>query len=206
MNDATAYGVTVTVNTAQGKAWRWECTRVHHLRQDENNGNHNLYVNLIDETGERARTRTAWIVWPGAEAPGTIPQDKPDSEPGGNAPLWKHQVVAVGVNCADDEGSDVVSNITTEHPDEQPGNTLFHHSFLVEFTRVWIGDTPQPPPPVGPVDPGEAPAKYWGWVESTNAALNEQVYRLHRIACADATKVGAIVVDLRALVAKYTPE
>ncbi len=207
-SDAAEYGVTVEVATAAaGAKWRWVATRVHHLTAGENNGNHNLYVTLLDENLARARTRTAWIAWPTETTYEytieTILQDKPENEAGGNAPLWKHQVVSCGVNVNSDEVSDVVRGIHTEHPDEPPatpggnlGNTLYHHSFLVEFTRTAVGD-PEPTPDPGPGDEddeasgdedmpalGDVPERYWGWIETASHALSLAMYRLNVVVAA----------------------
>jgi hypothetical protein len=210
-NDAVAYGVTVEagVPTASTR-WRWVCERVHHLTAAENAGNHNLFVTLLDEELGRARTRTAWIAWPSETTleynVETILQDKPDNEPGGNAPLWKRQVVSCGVNTEPDEVSDVVRHVHTEHPDEPPavpggnlGNTLYHHSFLVVLKRTAVQDTtpsdgdgdagdpdpsPDPDPDPGP-DPdvlpvlGDVPERYWGWIETQSHALSLAMYRLN---------------------------
>jgi hypothetical protein len=49
--------------------------------------------------------------------------------------MWKWQVCAVeGLGLP----SDRVENLHTGHPDEAPGNTLFHHSFLVVFQRTKV--------------------------------------------------------------------
>jgi hypothetical protein len=57
--------------------------------------------------------------------------DKPDPEPMGNIPMGQGQTVTVWVAGAGP--SDRVSGLSTTHPDEASGNTLYHHSFLV----VW---------------------------------------------------------------------
>jgi hypothetical protein len=225
INDAAAFGVTVEpAPVAEGARWRWECVKVHHLTPAENCGNHNLYVNLLQEDGKRAVKRTAWASWPG-DTPqeinfGCILQDKPDNEPGGNMPVWKGQRVDCGVNTNADEVSDVVRGIHTNHPDEPPavpggdkGNTTYHHSFLAEFRRVGLGeaDDPAEPPVTPPVDPGEGPGdadpslpptvpeKYWGWREQVGQALSLALYRLACVVNRDQTKGAAATAGVDAV-------
>jgi hypothetical protein len=206
VNDASTYGVRVEVATAQpGALWRWQCVRVHHLAQNENNGNHNLFVDVLGVDGKRERGHDVWLTWPGNV--GFITIDKPDNEPGGNAPLWKWQVVSCGVKCGPNEVTDVVLGITTEHPDEPPGNTLFHHSFLCVWRRVALANNdPLPPPKPGPVDPAAAPAKYWGWVETTAAGLNQAMYQLHLLASAHPGLAEEAVAGVEAVTEKLSHE
>ena len=50
--------------------------------------------------------------------------------------MWRGQVYAVEALGLP---SDRVENMHTSHPDEPPGNTLFHHSFLVVYQRMIAG-------------------------------------------------------------------
>jgi hypothetical protein len=141
VNDATGYGVQIQpANVAPG-AWYWQATRVHHLTPQENGGNHHIYLDARDGTGggpDGARVSGARlrVTWEGGEQIVTI--DKPANEPGTNFPMWKWQVCAV--ECLGLPGhelpSDRVTGLHTGHPDEAPGNTLFHHSFHVTFVKT----------------------------------------------------------------------
>ena len=133
INDATAYGVEVVPADVPAGATYWQAVRVHHLTPAENHGNHHIFLDALDEGGNRINGAKARITWPGGEQ--TITVDKPLNEPGANFPLWKWQVAAAQML---DLPSDQVVNMHTGHPDEPPGtgNTLFHHSFRVDFQRA----------------------------------------------------------------------
>lgn len=143
VNDAAAYGVTVERATVPPNAWYWQAVRVHHLTPEENGGNHHIYLDVQDPAlisaqnplGRVYQARLR-VTWDGGEQMVTI--DKPLNEPGANFPMWKWQVCAVqALGLAGQElPSDRVTGIHTGHPDEAPGNTLFHHSFSVTFCRV----------------------------------------------------------------------
>ncbi len=136
-NDATAYGVTVEpAQVAPGTRY-WRVRRVHHLTPEENGGKHHIFIEALTPEGQRAFQSQARVTWDGGEQVVTI--DKPLGEPGTNFPMWKWQVCRVEMLGLP---SDRVSNLHTAHPDEpnpdgsQSGNTLFHHSFLVEFQET----------------------------------------------------------------------
>lgn len=133
INDATAYGVAIVPADVPPGATYWQAVRVHHLTPAENHGNHHIFLDALDEGGNRINGARARITWPGGEQ--TITVDKPLNEPGANFPLWKWQIAAAQML---DLPSDQVVNMHTGHPDEPPGtgNTLFHHSFQVDFQRA----------------------------------------------------------------------
>ena len=135
VNDAVAYGVEIQPAQVEKGQKCWKVIKVHHLSPVENHGNHNVYVDLLDEEGNRIYGAKARMTWQGGQGEATI--DKPEDEPGTNFPLWKHQVGTVeGVGLP----SDKVVNLHSGHPDEPGppawGNTLFHHSFYVVFQRT----------------------------------------------------------------------
>lgn len=131
INDAEAYGVRVIqVDVPPGETF-WRVIRVHHLTPEENGGRHHIFLDMLDENGQRIMGAQVRVTWEGGEQIVTI--DKPGEEAGADFPMWKWQVCAVeGVGLP----SDRVENLHTGHPDEAPGNTLFHHSFLVIFQRA----------------------------------------------------------------------
>ncbi len=143
VNDAVAYGVEIQPAQVEKGHQYWKVIKVHHLSPVENHGNHNVYVDLLDENGQRIYGAKARMTWQGGEGEATI--DKPENEPGTNFPLWKHQVTTVeGVGLP----SDKVVNLHSGHPDEpgppEWGNTLFHHSFYVVFQRkIKDGEPPE---------------------------------------------------------------
>lgn len=145
-NDAESYGVTVVPAAVDPGTLYWKCTRVHHLDQSENNGNHNVYVNVFDDNGP-FRDTCVTLEW--QNGTDRIPLEKPwPAEPMGNCPLWKGQIVSVEV--AGELDSDRVEGITTAHPDEPPGNTLYHHSFLVEWRLTTKAGEAEPEEPEEP--------------------------------------------------------
>lgn len=127
-NDAAGYGVVVSGASVPEGEPCWRAVRVHHLTPEENHGSHHIYLDVLDEEGQRAYGTRLRITWDGGEDTVTI--DKPPDEAGANFPLWRGQVCTV--QC---EGiaSDLVEELSTAHPDERPGNTWFHHSFLVVY-------------------------------------------------------------------------
>jgi len=65
-----------------------------------------------------------------------------------------------------------VDNIHTAHPDEPPGNTLFHHSFLVEWQLATkSGEEPEPPLPQ-PVDENNIREQAWNHLYPTGVNYN----------------------------------
>ncbi len=138
INDAEAYGVRVIQVAAEPGAVIWRVIRVHHLTPEENGGRHHIFLDVLDEEGNRIMGAQVRVTWQDGEQIVTI--DKPANEPGANFPMWKGQICNVeGVGLP----SDRVENLHTAHPDEAPGNTLFHHSFLVVFQRTTVGEPPQ---------------------------------------------------------------
>lgn len=146
LNDATGYGVEVVAADVSAGTPYWRAVLVHHLTPDENHANHHLFLDVLDEQGDRIAGARGRVTWEGGEQVITV--DKPANEPGINFPMWKWQICTVEML---DLPSDRVTGLHTGHPDEPPGmgNTLFHHSFLVHFQRA-VKDT-QPGP--GPQQP-----------------------------------------------------
>lgn len=150
-NDAEAYGV--RIQRAPAAAMR--CIGVHHLTGPENRGNHHIYLDVLDEDGERLKGAVILYTWQGHPSdPLKVTCDKPDHEPAANIPLYPGQIVTLWVDTGDVIGaSDQVSGIHTAHPDEDAGNTRYHHSFYVVFQlrspgTPAIPERPTPPPNV----------------------------------------------------------
>lgn len=139
VNDAVAYGVRVIAAEVAPGADYWQVVRVHHLTPQENDQKHHLFLDVVDTAGTRMMGARVRVDWDGGGRELAI--DKPVGEPGANEPLWKWEICSV---YALDLPSDRVENLHTAHPDEQPGNTLFHHSFLVVFQRAQARVAPPP--------------------------------------------------------------
>lgn len=135
---------------------KWRVLAVHHLTGPENGGNHNVYIEVIDEQGHRIPRQFVKLTWEGKQGPADVLViDKPSNEPGTNAPLWFQQTVSVWV---EDNVSEVVSGIHTRHPDEPGGNQQGHHSFYIVFQRNLHPVTPPPTPTPDPTpEPNPVP-------------------------------------------------
>jgi len=131
INDAVAYGVRVVEVEVEPGVEYWKITRVHHLTPEENYGRHHLFLDTLDEAGNRLFGSRALVSWDGGSEKIVI--DKPLGEPGANFPMWKWQICSLTML---DLPSDKVENLRTDHPDEASGNTLFHHSFSVTVQRT----------------------------------------------------------------------
>jgi hypothetical protein len=175
-NDAAPYGV--------GAEYRdgalFTLIGVHHLDQSENRGNHHVYVDVLDEHGQRLPNAVVAYTWQGRkEGALTVACDKPADEPAGNIPLQSNMTVDVWVWTLNEYGSDHATGIHTRHADEPSGNTWGHHSFYLVFQRnapiptVPPAPTPEPTPtptPAPPTTPDQATYLDAIVFELTNAA------------------------------------
>lgn len=146
VNQAEGYGVNV-VKAPAGAAWR--CIGVFHLASGENNGRHNVFVDVLDENGNRTREPVINWTWYIDAPVQTVRLDKPDDEPAADIPVEKSATVTIRINGGGIP-SDSVGNLHTRHNDEATGNTYGHHSFYVVFQRQRSAIIA---PPVDPVDP-----------------------------------------------------
>lgn len=176
---AKAYGVTITpAAVAKGETY-WRVIGVHHLLPEENMSNRNVFMDVLDEKGNRLKNPIIWAGWTwegiqGHERADPTPLDKPDNETAGNISVGGNQRVAVwvkGRSRASNDPSDRVEGLHTLHPDERlPDgrllNSIGHHSFYVVFQRTIAGATP---PPIVTLPPVEEPAPAPG-VAYTHAA------------------------------------
>lgn len=136
-NDAEPYGV--RVHPLPGEAY-FKVARVHHLTPDENRGMQNLFLDVLDEDGNRLYGATV-NVKNSLDQLLPVRIDKPAHEPGGNLPMFMgttYEVEGVVV-----EGQAVptqrVSGFHTNHPSDGPGNDVGQHSFLVVLQRAQRG-------------------------------------------------------------------
>lgn len=181
-NQAADYGARVQEADAPPGATYWKIVGVRHLSPDENRGKHNIFVDAIDESGQRVRNPDLRIAytWEGRrddEPAPPKPLDKPDNEPAGNLDVYKGQIITAWLQ-GDGLPSDRVAGLHTDHDDEPAsdggnGNTRFHHSFHVLFQRAQKAAAPvtpdggqarpEPaPPPTPPVtQPGVIVPEQW---------------------------------------------
>jgi hypothetical protein len=154
INDAKEeYGVRIVqADVAEGETY-WQVIGVHHLLPLENFGNHHVYLEALDENGNRIKNPPVLVgwTWEGRrpdEAANPIPLDKPDFEAAGNLTMHFSQVVSVWIQGTGQEKSDRVENLHTAHadeplPDGRLLNSVGHHSFYVVFQRTRKGGTPK---------------------------------------------------------------
>lgn len=166
-NDAVNYGVNI-VTAGPGAAWR--CIGVYHLKPSENNRRHNVFVEVLDEAGNRTRQpQIAWTWW--IDAPLQMRKlDKPNNEPAADIPIDKSATISLRV--ADAFLSDSVGNIHARWADEGAGNTWGHHSFYVVF-QLKRGNVVTPP-----VEPTKPPISEGSSQDQRISALEAEVKRL----------------------------
>lgn len=163
-NRALNYGVRI-VPYLGASVFYWKCIGVYHLLPKENKGNHNIYLETLDELGQRVQAYVRWT-WVGKKPSENAPDkkiDKPLREFGADIALHGGQNVsmkAIGLNPDKPEPGETVENIHTSWPDEPGGNQMGHHSFYVVFQKVKTGSTPpiiippvEPPIVFPPIDP-----------------------------------------------------
>jgi hypothetical protein len=125
----------------------WRVVGVHHLSGTENMGNHHIYCDVLDEEGKRINAARL-VLFQADTDPVFAVIDKPAHEAGTNFPLWKADKATVAVLWPPDNPlpSEQVVGLSSGHPDEEMGNTLFHHSFYAVFQRTNIPDDDQETP------------------------------------------------------------
>lgn len=145
VNDAAAYGVRIVPAVVSPGQEYWRVIGVHHLAPAENQGKRNVFLDILDGTGQRAHNPALSLQWgwegqrPDEPSP-PKPFDKPEDEPATNLDLYSGQRVYVAVS-GDGCPSDRVENLHSNHPDElgpqgQTWNSIGHHSFYVVFQRT----------------------------------------------------------------------
>lgn len=120
---------------------------VHHLTGEENKGKHNLYLDCVDESGNRRSERIQWG-WEGqkpTEIVTPVILDKPITEPAGNISIHAGQKVWAQVFGQE---TDRVENVHTLLGNENAWNSNGHHSHYVVFMYVSsIVPSPEPSEP-----------------------------------------------------------
>jgi hypothetical protein len=132
---------------------------VYHLTADENRYGHFIYIEVLCKQNDRDGTRGVLWGWKGMTREqenqiGAIFADKPENE------IKSHPIYAGQHIWLEVAGGDRIENLhTVIDPDEatsdgHPGNSRFHHSYLVLFQEV---DKSAPPPPDPQPDPDPPP-------------------------------------------------
>lgn len=142
-NEAQAYGVRMEPCPVEPGQAFWKVEQVRHLPPQENRGRHLLFVDCVDEAGDRvvgAEVRVAWgeegRLLALAEGAGPLGMEVP------LAKGLEYAVEMVGLP------SERVAGLHTDHPDEPApdlplGNARYHHSFAVRFRRATVPETPR---------------------------------------------------------------
>ena len=113
-------GWNITPTTA---TYKWRCVHIHKLADAENQGNHNVYVDLIDESGQRIAhpAEKLYFGWSGSATHSTE-FEKPEWEPGANFMLTAGEYAW----CQIGTGSDIVNDLLGE---------AGHTSYYIVFQR-----------------------------------------------------------------------
>src|SRR5437588_4817457 len=121
--DITKYGASIVHAAVASGAKYWKIVDAYHLSGQQNRGNHNLFVDVLNADGTRRNGAHCNLFF--GEHSNVLTVDKPANEPGTNAPMFRG-------NFYDIEGADLPSDkaihFNTEWPDEEEGNTNGHHS------------------------------------------------------------------------------
>jgi len=154
VGSAAPYGVRLEQQAGAVGQLYWRVVGIHHLTPDENRGRRAVYVDVIDEAGQRVhdpnlRLRWGWEGQRADEHADPKAFDKPDHEPATNVDLHRGQQLWVQIE-GDSLPSERVLNCHTDHADEPgPGgetwNSVGHHSFYVVFQRARRQGEPQNP-------------------------------------------------------------
>lgn len=140
-NDAEAYGVTIALATVPLNQAYFRIIGIHHLTGAENVGNHHVYLEVLDENGQRING--AFVGFVNNNLTGSVMIDKGDNEPGANIPMNSGDTFNVKASGLT---SDEAKGFHTRHKDEEIGNTWGHHSYYVVFQRTPAGSEPDPIP------------------------------------------------------------
>ncbi len=130
----------------------WKVLGIHHLTPDENQGNHNIYVEMLCKQNEREAFRAIHWTWqgrrPDENAPDIFAGQKPLNELV-NIPLNLGMIVSVWPHLGE-----MARGFSSNHPDaDEDGNTIGHHSFFVCFQEVDPDAPPSDPDPDPDPDP-----------------------------------------------------
>lgn len=141
---ATSRGVMVV--TPRGVPLTWRVMRVQWLDAQESQGRHHIYVNVLNEAGERLVGIPLLVRWPTGEAR-IVTEAKPGEQYSANFPMSpsrnEFSVTVDGLAL-----SEVVAGIGMGTDTPTGFNTAIHTSTVVTFQRVASGDV-EPPPPAG---------------------------------------------------------
>lgn len=138
-NQAERYGVSIESVHTQNANRYWKVRRVRHLTPEENNGRHHIFVQAHFQENSPQDEARVLVQWEDGRQELTLEKNQRESYLSFAMFTW--QICNVSMK---DAPSDLVTGLTANHPDEltekgvRTGNTLFHHSFLVEFEEILV--------------------------------------------------------------------
>lgn len=167
-NDAANYGVSI-MRTKAANCWR--CIGAYHLTPSQNRGRHNVFIECLDENGNRVKD--AVISWTESmdRPTQTKRPDKPDNEPATDIPLNAQDTVTVTVSDGIARDSDSVGNLHFRHTHLGDWG---HHSYYLVWQRQ-SGIVTEPPPVEPPPLTLESVAQQTAAHEQRLAALERIV-------------------------------
>lgn len=169
----------VTIKSPAGSNWR--VLGIHKLTSDENNGNHNVFVEVLCKQGDRAGFQPVEWDWHGRgnyeAAPGPVFAGQKDLTELVDLPIHIPMKIRIWI-----QGGDEASLFHSEFPDEGHGNTYGNHSFFLCFEEVDHSEPlpipdPTPDPPPGPTQPKIqiSLTVNWEWVNSLTPDENGNI-------------------------------
>ena len=137
VNLASHYGVAVDSMLPQEAGRYWKVRQVRHLAPEENQGRHHIFVQAHFHPDSTSDEVLFLVEWEDGSQEYKLRRSRRESI--GHVAMFTWQVCNVQMLGAP---SEIVTGLTANHPDElledgtRSGNTLFHHSFQVEFEEV----------------------------------------------------------------------
>ena len=137
VNLASHYGIGIDSMLPQGAGRYWKVRQVRHLAPEENQGRHHIFVQAHFHPDSTSDEVLFLVEWEDGNQEYKLRRSRRESI--GHVAMFTWQVCNVQMLGAP---SEVVTGLTANHPDElledgtRSGNTLFHHSFQVEFEEV----------------------------------------------------------------------
>jgi hypothetical protein len=137
----TKFGVRVVAAVVAPGETYWKVIGIHHLLPMENRGDHHIYLETLNEAGERISPPPPDAVWVDSQFANVhepVKLEKPADEPAGNIPMFQdnsYKVRVRGLSLNASDKSDLVENLHINHDDEPlpldglGGSTRGHHSF-----------------------------------------------------------------------------
>ena len=142
--DLSKYGIHVQYTA---DAPNYHLTDITKLDGNSNRGKQNIFVRVWDEKGIREMRPDLRIKVEGGPSVEFARLDKPTDimERGhGDVPMYASTTYNISITDSRNPSSDKVIGLHTRHPDEEPGNTWGHHSYLLEFKYVPKSETTPP--------------------------------------------------------------